>query len=201
MTREQTVYHLARGNGWPKKSCVVRGGILAAWDIRERSRAVSELNPTLGLMTQGWDEYQGRLADALEPLSLEQVTLRAAPNLRSIDELARHIIRVRASWFHFVLGVGDEEFAAYRDRFNPDGPAQPGSELAAGLRATWRTLREALATFTPEYLQGTVERERGGQTYTFTRGWVVWHVIEHDLHHGGELGYSLGMHGFAAPDI
>jgi hypothetical protein len=26
-------------------------------------------------------------------------------------------------------------------------------------------------------------------------------VIEHDLHHGGEIGYSLGMHGLQAPDI
>jgi uncharacterized damage-inducible protein DinB len=162
---------------------------------------MSEANPTLALMTQGWDAYQRLLAEALEPLTLEQSTLRAAPDLRSIDELARHIIRVRAGWFHFALGVGDAEFAAYRDRNNPDGPPQTGRELAAGLRATWEVMRQALAGFTPEQLQETVERERDGKMYTFTRGWVVWHVIEHDLHHGGELGYSLGMHGLSAPDI
>jgi uncharacterized damage-inducible protein DinB len=33
------------------------------------------------------------------------------------------------------------------------------------------------------------------------RGWIVWHVIEHDLHHGGEVSFTLGMHGLAAPDI
>jgi uncharacterized damage-inducible protein DinB len=27
---------------------------------------------------------------------------------------------------------------------------------------------------------------------------VVWHVMEHDLHHGGELSLTLGMHGMAA---
>jgi uncharacterized damage-inducible protein DinB len=37
--------------------------------------------------------------------------------------------------------------------------------------------------------------------YTYTRGWVIWHVIEHDIHHGGEIAYSLGMHGLTAPDI
>jgi uncharacterized damage-inducible protein DinB len=62
-------------------------------------------------------------------------------------------------------------------------------------------MRDALAGFTPEYMEETFERERRGQTHTLMRGWVVWHVIEHDLHHGGELGYSLGMHGLAAPDI
>jgi uncharacterized damage-inducible protein DinB len=34
-----------------------------------------------------------------------------------------------------------------------------------------------------------------------TRGSIVWHVIEHDLHHGGEITYSLVMHGIKAPDI
>ncbi len=28
-----------------------------------------------------------------------------------------------------------------------------------------------------------------------TRGWIIWHVVEHDLHHGGELSYSLGALG------
>jgi len=30
---------------------------------------------------------------------------------------------------------------------------------------------------------------------------VIWQVIEHDLHHGGELSFSLGMHNLAAPDL
>jgi uncharacterized damage-inducible protein DinB len=51
-----------------------------------------------------------------------------------------------------------------------------------------------------------VQRQRclataDGQTETYTRLEVTWHVLEHDLHHGGEMGYSLGMHGLAAPDI
>jgi uncharacterized damage-inducible protein DinB len=36
---------------------------------------------------------------------------------------------------------------------------------------------------------------------TFTRGWVVWHVIKHDLHHGGEIAYSMVMYGLKAADI
>jgi hypothetical protein len=30
---------------------------------------------------------------------------------------------------------------------------------------------------------------------------LICHVYELDLHHGGELSFSLGMHGLAAPDI
>ncbi len=38
-------------------------------------------------------------------------------------------------------------------------------------------------------------------TAELVRGLEVRHVIEHDLHHGGELSFSLGAHGLAAPDL
>jgi hypothetical protein len=28
-----------------------------------------------------------------------------------------------------------------------------------------------------------------GWGYELSRQWVIWHVIEHDLHHGGELSF------------
>lgn len=33
------------------------------------------------------------------------------------------------------------------------------------------------------------------------RGWIIWHVIEHDLHHGGEFSYSLGALGLAGLNL
>jgi hypothetical protein len=74
---------------------------------------MSETNVTLAIMSQGWQSYQNRLSEPLAPLSLDQLALSAAPNLRSIDELARHIIAVRADWYHDVLNVGGEDFAAF----------------------------------------------------------------------------------------
>jgi uncharacterized damage-inducible protein DinB len=65
------------------------------------------------MMSQGWQSYQNRLSEALTPLSLDQLALSAACNLRSIDELACHIIAVRAGWFHEVLDKGSEDFGAF----------------------------------------------------------------------------------------
>jgi uncharacterized damage-inducible protein DinB len=159
------------------------------------------VNPTLAIMTSGWQAYQEHLIAALAPLTDGQLALRAAPNLRSISELTRHIIATRAGWFHTALGVGDDEFGAYAEWQAPDAPARSAEELALGLTETWRVMQEALAGFTPEDMQETVRAERQGRSYEFVRGWIVWHVIEHDLHHGGELAYSLGMHGLKAPEI
>jgi uncharacterized damage-inducible protein DinB len=162
---------------------------------------MSDANVTLAIISQGWQAYQNRLSAALAPLTLEQLALHAAPDLRSIDELARHVIAVRAGWFHDALDEGDDEFGAIAQWDEPDSSLRPASELVSGLAATWQVMQEALARFTPADLEAAIEKEHGGRTYTFTRGWVVWHVIEHDLHHGGEIAYSLGMHGLKAPDI
>jgi uncharacterized damage-inducible protein DinB len=160
-----------------------------------------ETNVTLAIMTEGWQAYQEQLSAALAPLTPEQLALRAAPGLRSIEELARHIIGVRAGWFHNILREGDDEFGAYHAWGQPDAPTRTAEELVRGLAVTWQIVQAALARYTPSDLAETLTGERKGQTYAFKRGWVVWHVIEHDLHHGGEIGYSLGMHGLQAPDI
>lgn len=54
---------------------------------------------------------------------------------------------------------------------------------------------------TPEDMDYIFRGERWGQPYALSRQWVTWHVIEHDLHHGGELSFSLGANGLAAPDL
>jgi uncharacterized damage-inducible protein DinB len=145
--------------------------------------------------------YQERLQEALAPLTQVQLALRAAPQLRSIEELARHIIGVRAGWFHNILGEGDEAFGAYHEWDQPDAPPRRASELVEGLAATWQPMQLALAHFTLEDLTVTLTGVRKGHTYAHQRGWVVWHVLEHDLHHGGEISLTLGMHGLPAPDI
>jgi uncharacterized damage-inducible protein DinB len=163
---------------------------------------MSDTNITLALITEGWHTYQSALCKALAPLSDEQLALRAAPNLRSIGQLARHLIGARKGWFHFVLGEGNDAFGGFASWPDPEKPIPPASELVRGLEATWQGMQEVLARYTPtDLLEVVNDEDEEGNTIPHTRGWVIWHVIEHDLHHGGEIGYSLGMHGLQAPDI
>ena len=45
------------------------------------------------------------------------------------------------------------------------------------------------------------DTDENGEDQTYTRQWVIWHLIEHDLHHGGELSFTLGMHGLTGITI
>ncbi|GAB4208829.1 MAG: hypothetical protein OHK0022_38940 [Roseiflexaceae bacterium] len=146
---------------------------------------------------QGWGAYQERLVAALQPLSAEQLELRAAPHLSTVGMLAAHIILVRAGWFYFVLNEHDPrlgQFGAWNDPGHVIGSA---SELVAGLETTWAVIRDRLERWTAEDLAATFwdTDDQGNPEGPYSREWVLWHLLEHDLFHGGELSLTLGMHG------
>jgi uncharacterized damage-inducible protein DinB len=158
-----------------------------------------------------WEAYQNRLRAALAPLAAGQLALRAAPGLRSIGENALHIVGCRMFWLTEFLGEdGGKALRAYA-RWNaaalrspyPDwndvaqvlgAPAPTGAELAQGLDRTWEFMAQCLARWTPAGLHQTFPDEEDGRSVEVSRAWVVWHVLEHDLHHGGELSLTLGMY-------
>ncbi|HEY7357016.1 MAG TPA: DinB family protein [Ktedonobacterales bacterium] len=154
---------------------------------------------------EGWENYQELLIKALAPLTPEQLALRPAPHLRSISENARHIIGARVRWCHAALGLGadDAQYAALGRWDGRDAPERSGAELVSALRDSWRVLRAALQSWTPADLAYAVPNTRPepGEPDTFSRQWIIWHLIEHDLHHGGEISQLLGINHLPAPDL
>jgi uncharacterized damage-inducible protein DinB len=152
---------------------------------------------------KGWDVYQDLLVKALAPLSDEQLELRAAPHLRSIGQNAIHIVATRAGWFHGLMQQGDAEIAALGEwnDWDLNAPVRSAAEIVAALETTWKMIENALANWTPADLEYVYEGDWHGEPYRLTRQWVIWHVIEHDLHHGGEISFTLGMYNLPAIDI
>jgi uncharacterized damage-inducible protein DinB len=44
-------------------------------------------------------------------------------------------------------------------------------------------------------------RPGSDKTRSYTRQWIIWHVLEHDLYHGGELSFALGAQGLPGIDL
>ncbi|HLZ59468.1 MAG TPA: DinB family protein [Ktedonosporobacter sp.] len=148
---------------------------------------------------KGWDGYQQHLVHALAPLSSEQLALRAEPRLRSIGVIARHIIGARARWLSNVLKEGGETLVSLGTWDDPDHSALSATELVSGLETTWQVIQDALHRWTIADLEEVFHGSDGKKTYTCQ--WVIWHLIEHDVHHGGEISFTLGMHGLAAINL
>ena len=148
---------------------------------------------TLTMFYKSWKEYQERLARALAPLSHEQLTLRARPGLRSVGENAEHIIGCRIGWFTYVLHEDPGEVGTTRWD-EPDAPTRSASELVRGLELTWQMMAERLERWSDADMEQPFTDDWDGEEVQLSRAWIIWHVLEHDLHHGGEISLTLGMH-------
>lgn len=162
---------------------------------------MSENNATLDTFYKHWKVYQDELEKAIAPLTHEQLALRSAPHLRSVGEIAQHIIGVRIGWFMFDLLHDVGELAPLAEWSMPEAPVRTAEELVWGLNASWQMMASALAHWNSDDMQQIITSEDNGQEVQFPRSWVIWHLIEHDLHHGGELSLTLGMNGLRAPGI
>ena len=160
---------------------------------------MSEPQSAVATIYTGWHTYQTLLARALTPLSPEQLALRAAPTLRSIGEIVTHMIGARARWF--MMDEGDNGFAVFATWDRQGMPNRTAAELVDGLETTWQHMQDAIARWTPADRQQTYPGEEPDEPAAITRQWVIWHLIEHDLHHGGEISLTLGLHGLSAPDL
>ena len=158
---------------------------------------MTENHTTLAAFYKGWDDYQVLLIKAIAPLSPDQLALQVAPQLRSIGEIAAHIISARVWWFHNIMGEGSADIASMVSWDDDGAPSRTATELVSGLESTWLMIQNALERLTPADLEQRFQRRKT----TVSRQWIIWHIIEHDLHHGGELSYSLGIHELAAPDL
>jgi uncharacterized damage-inducible protein DinB len=153
---------------------------------------MAEENFTLTTFYKQWQTYQEHIKEAVAPLTTEQLALRAAPDLRSIGENATHIVGCRAGWFTYVLG---EDGGKIVKEWEESAPTRSAAELVQGLDATWQMMVDCLARWSPADMEKTFTDDWDGEIVHLSRAWIVWHVLEHDLHHGGELSLTLGMHG------
>jgi uncharacterized damage-inducible protein DinB len=164
---------------------------------------VTEQQLSLAPFYAGWDVYQQHLVAAIAPLTPEQLALYSSPHTWSVGMTATHIIAVRVGWFHMWMGAGKAELAALGAWDEEGQPVRSAVELVTGLDMTWQMIQDALANFTPADLAHTFQSPYpGGENRPrHSRQWIIWHVLEHDIHHGGELSAILGAHGLVAVDL
>lgn len=154
----------------------------------------------LPALFKGWHDYQSLLITTLRQLSAEQLALRSAPGLRSIGMLATHMIGARARWFYLGFEEGGPDFKALGNWDRRGRRARTAAELVEGLERTWDGMQAAIVRWTPEQWAETFPGEEG-EPEIITRQWVIWHLLEHDLHHGGEISLTLGAHGLKGLDL
>jgi uncharacterized damage-inducible protein DinB len=169
------------------------------------AHTIVALEASVARYYSGWENYQRLLAGAVAPLDDQQLGLRAAPHLWSIRMIANHVVAARCWWFHHWMGEGASELGAMADfDEGEESERRPASEIVQGLDATWALVDSCLRRWSEADLDARFQRpvpNDAGERPWRDRRYIIWHVAEHDIHHGGELSFSLGVHGIPAIDL
>lgn len=157
----------------------------------------------------GWRRYQRGLLEMFLPLSDEQLALPMADGAGDEDErtiglVAQHMVANRVWWFQVWMGEGSPELApiAHWDPADEvEHPPVGSAALVAGLETTWQMVEGALSRWTAADLDtifqppAALRPEEREFFSPVSREWIIWHVFEHEIHHGGEISLALGRYG------
>jgi uncharacterized damage-inducible protein DinB len=163
------------------------------------------MSAPLSTFYAGWDRFNDELAAIIAGLDRDQLALRAVPAMWSVRQHAGHIVGVRAWWFNAWMDAGGEDLARLID-FDEGEEAErrDAPAIAAELRSSWASVASALDGWTEADLAERFQRpepnEHGERPWR-TRQWIIWHIVEHDIHHAGEISQILGMHGLTGLDV
>jgi uncharacterized damage-inducible protein DinB len=168
---------------------------------------------SLWAVFEGWDGYQQSIVRAVAPLSRDQLVWRPSEQHRTTGELVRHIALGRLTWLLRMDAPGCVEVAGQIGEWEVDSDGnrdivedamaiteQP-AELVRWLEITWQIIENMLNAWRVSDLTQTYKHRWNGETYAVSRQWTTWRVLNHDLHHGGELSLMLGMQGIEAFEL
>ena len=141
-----------------------------------------------------WDEVRTGLLRALDMLTDDQLDFVPREGLWSLGEVARHIANAEEGWFRYVIARAYDEWpSAYSAADYPTVASI--KTLLAEVHARTKTYLDTLSLAD---LDQQIDAPWGEQLSLL---WIIWHVVEHEIHHRGEIFLMLGLMGLEAPDI
>lgn len=163
-------------------------------------------NKTSSLMTcySGWGSFQRMLVKMITPLTSEQLSLPTGSHHWPIGLVVQHLVGNRVWWFHHWMGEGDDGIAPLAHWDPADVVEQEPldtAEMVTGLETTWNMIAEALSRWTADDLPqvfsppDVMSEEEKSMFGDLSRQWMIWHVLEHEILHAGELSLALGSYG------
>lgn len=142
-----------------------------------------------------WSEVRQGLLAALDTITDAQMDFTPREGLWSLRQTVIHIAGAEDGWFRYVVthelsGWGDADYQA------GDYPTLPDVKK---LLYDVHTRVEAMFNQAADDKMKEPVKLPWGPTISLEE--VVWHVLEHEIHHRGEVYLMLGLMGIEAPDV
>lgn len=141
-----------------------------------------------------WTKVWRDLQLAVAILHDEQLSFRPAERYsRTVGDILRHIINVEQGWIHFVVRRSLKDWPV-----EGDGRLDTVQAIQAELARTHKETMDYLNSVPADDFNRIVQVPGDG---TPKLGWILWHVLEQQIHHRGELFLCLSLLGMDRPKI
>ncbi|MFN2114320.1 MAG: DinB family protein [Anaerolineae bacterium] len=141
-----------------------------------------------------WKQVRGELLETIDKFEDDELLFVPYEGAWPVAKVMLHIADAERGWFRHVVRRETEEW-----------PPQSKLEDYPSREAIKALLTE-VHDDTEAYLESLDFDERKTLIEApwgpmITLGWIVWHVLEHEIHHRGELSLMLGMLGREGLDV
>ena len=141
-----------------------------------------------------WVKVWRDLQLAVAMLHDEHLGFRPADRYsRTVGDILRHIINVEQGWIHYVVRRSLKSWPE-----EGDGRLSTIQAIQAELARTHKETTDYLTTVPADDFNRIVQVPGDG---TPKLGWILWHVLEQQIHHRGELFLCLSLLGMDRPKI
>jgi uncharacterized damage-inducible protein DinB len=147
----------------------------------------------LNVMFSHWEQVHRDLLWTIDQFNDEELDFVPFEGSWSVKQIILHIADCEDNWLHGVV----------------QGIYQPWIGYPADEYPTRQSMLDLLASAhdkTVELLSGLDESDLNTEFkipsgHPFKLGWIIWHVLEHEIHHRGELSLILGLLGREGLDV
>lgn len=140
-----------------------------------------------------WEQIHSDTLATLDKFEESELSYIAYDDGMPVGRIALHIADAEEGWFRVIATQERSEWPSdYTLEKYPNRAA-----IKALLREVHAKTMAYLATLTLADLERVFESAWG----SFSLQFIIWHVLEHEIHHRGELSLILGMLGRPGLDI
>jgi uncharacterized damage-inducible protein DinB len=140
-----------------------------------------------------WQSVRRGLIEALDMLNDEQLQFVPRKGLWSLGQVACHIADAEDGWFRYVATGELGEWPQF------EAEEYPTVESVKRLLTEVHDRTEVYLTNLDDAdLEQIILAPWGSR---FPLRWIIWHVLEHEISHRGEIYLMLGLMGMEAPDV
>lgn len=141
-----------------------------------------------------WEDVRKGLIESIKKLSPEDLLFVPFPGSWNVGQILLHIAEAEEGWFQYVIL---RQYTKWPDQFCMDDYPTTAAMINVLSDVHQKTLAY-LETNSELDFKTTFETPWGRR---LSLNWIIWHVIEHEIHHRGEISLILGMLGKEGLDV